>query len=207
MADTASPKPVTPGSPRKRVTMSAGREGGRSSQGNRGRMTPVSPDYSKPIVRSAVRRWKRLHEQKMMEKLVKTRNEKKQSVKLSREDARKIARKIPVEILARDWLNDNEASLEVRAYLVDRVLPTLILGVEKLLNEADKRELLITGEIEPNFNPINFLAQYLMRNNPRYSNFSESSPYVRGIREVADELKRQLFNIEDNRFVVVKIRL
>lgn len=200
MADTAAMKP---GSPKKRVTMSAGKDHDHRG-GSAGRRTPGTPtgDYTRPVVRSAMRRWKRLHEQNMMEKLVVIRNEKKENVKLSKDDAKKVARKIPIEVLAKDWLNDTEATLEVRAYLVDKVLPTLILGVEKLLNEADKKGLAESGEQEPNFNPINFLAQYLMRNNPRYCNFSESSPYVRGLREVADELKKQLFNIEDNRLVV-----
>lgn len=140
-----------------------------------------------------------MHEQSMMEKLVGMRNEKKQQVKTSKEGAKKLARKIPIEVLARDWLNDNEATLEVRTYMVDKVLPTLILGVEKLLSEADKRGLTDENMDDADFNPINFLAQYMMRNNPRYSNFSEASPYVRGIREVSEELKKQLFNIEDNR--------
>lgn len=193
MSDMMATKPGTPGGQKKRVTMSAERD-------NR---TPTSADYRKPIVKSAVRRWKRLHEQNMMQKLVGLRNEKKQTVKASKEDARNVARRIPTEILAREWLNDNEATLEVRCYLVDKVLPTLILGVEKLLNRAQDLELSEVAESDPNFNPINFLAQYLMRNNPRYSNFSESSPYVRGLREVADELKRQLFNIEDNRYILI----
>ena len=136
----------------------------------------------------------------MMEKLVGLRNTKKELTKISKEQATSIARKIPTEILARDWLNVSEATLETRAYLVEKLLPTLILGVEKLLNEADKRGLADgRDQRDPNFNPINFLAQYLMRNNPRYSNFSEASPYVRSIREVTEDLKRELFNIEDNR--------
>ncbi|XP_060077280.1 EF-hand calcium-binding domain-containing protein 5-like [Ylistrum balloti] len=207
MADTLAIKPSTPGSPKKRVTLSAGKDHQNRNGSATGRKTPGTPnsgDYSKPVVRSAVRRWKRLHEQNMMEKLVVIRNEKKQNVKLSRDDAKKVARKIPIEILAKDWLNDNEATLEVRAYLVDKVLPTLILGVEKLLNEADSRGLAEEVDVSPNFNPINFLAQYLMRNNPKYCNFSEASPYVRGLREVADDLKKQLFNIEDNRLARIK---
>ncbi|XP_052717743.1 EF-hand calcium-binding domain-containing protein 5-like [Crassostrea angulata] len=194
-----------PGSPTKRVTMaaphSAGSSGQRSAPGS-GRKSPT--DYSRPIVRSAVRRWKRMHEQSMMEKLVGMRNEKKQQVKTSKESAKKLARKIPIEVLARDWLNENEATLEVRTYMVDKVLPNLILGVEKLLSEADKRGLTDGNGEDPDFNPINFLAQYMMRNNPRYSNFSEASPYVRGIREVSEELKKQLFNIEDNRLARIK---
>ncbi|XP_061198167.1 EF-hand calcium-binding domain-containing protein 5-like isoform X1 [Saccostrea echinata] len=194
-----------PGSPTKRVTMaaprSAGSTGQRSAPGS-GKKSPT--DYSRPIVRSAVRRWKRMHEQSMMEKLVGMRNDKKQQVKSSKENAKKLARKIPIEILARDWLNDNEATLEVRTYMVDKVLPTLILGVEKLLSEADKRGLTDENMEDPDFNPINFLAQHMMRNNPKYSNFSEASPYVRGIREVSEELKKQLFNIEDNRLARIK---
>ncbi|KAK3588676.1 hypothetical protein CHS0354_028885 [Potamilus streckersoni] len=155
---------------------------------------------------SAVSRWKRQQEQTMMEKLVGLRNERKELSKLSRQQAQKLARKIPIEILAKDWLSDTEATLDVRAYLVDRVLPTLILGVEKLLNEADQRELTKDGgpNRNPNFNPINFLAQYLMRNNPKYSNFSEASSYVRGLREVSEELKNELFNMEDNRLARIK---
>ncbi|CAG2257900.1 unnamed protein product [Mytilus edulis] len=207
MADVLTSKPGSgrEGSPTKRVTMTTPQSPGRLSiTPGSGKQTPTGSDYMKPVVRSAVRRWKRLHEQNMMEKLVGMRNEKKNNTRSSRDDARKMARKIPTEILAKQWLNDNEATLEVRSYLVDKVLPTLILGVEKLLTEADKKGLTEENEEDPDFNPINFLAQYLLRNNPKYSNFSEASPYVRGLREVADGLRKQLFNIEDNRLARIK---
>ncbi|XP_067682679.1 EF-hand calcium-binding domain-containing protein 5-like [Haliotis asinina] len=168
------------------------------------RKSPSTPDYMKPIVRSAVRRWKRLHEQGMMKRLVGMRNEKKEHLQAAKEDAHKLARKIPTELLAKEWLQDNQATVEVRAYLVDKVFPTLILGVEKLLCEADKRGLSEVAIMDPNFNPLNFLAQYLLRNNPKYSNFSEASPYVRGLREVAEELRKQLFLLEDNRLARIK---
>lgn len=76
----------------------------------------------------------------------------------------------------------------------------MILGVERLLKEVDEKGLAATNRFEPDFNPLNFLAQYLMRNNPRYSNFAEASPYVRGLREVSEELKQELFTFEDNRY-------
>ena len=184
-----------PGTP-KRVTMvdeprnpSAGSRGSAKRNGSAEKRVP-----------SAVQRWKRQHEQSMMEKLVGLRNTKKELTKISKEQATNLARKIPTELLARDWLNVTEATLETRAYLVEKLMPTLILGMEKLLNEADKRGLANgSDKRDPNFNPINHLAQYLMRNNPRYSNFSEASPYVRSLREVNEELKKELFNIEDNR--------
>lgn len=201
----SEPRTPSAGS-RAEVRVSSGQLSKRSSAGSvrvisagSARKTPSTPDYMKPVVRSAVRRWKRLHEQSMMKRLVGIRNEKKEHLQAAKEDARKLARKIPTELLAKEWLQNNEATVEVRAYLVDKVFPTLILGVEKLLCEADKRGLSEVALMDPNFNPLNFLAQYLLRNNPKYSNFAEASPYVRGLREVAEELRKQLFHLEDNR--------
>lgn len=158
-------------------------------------------------MRNNVKRWKRVHEQSAMLRLTELRNVKKVEVKASKENARKIARKIPVELLAKEWLTVSEASVETRAYILDKVMPTLILGVEKLLNAVNERGLTnpeAAGGFDPDFNPINFLAQYLHRNNPRYSNFSEASPYVRGMRQVTEELKAQLFDLEDNRLARLK---
>ena len=87
-----------------------------------------------------------------------------------------------------------------------------------MLIEADKLGLTAKAEGDANFNPVNYLAQYLMRNNPRYSNFSEASPYVKSLREIGEVLKAQIFQLEDNKYeiiflflmfflVVVKIRL
>ncbi len=75
----------------------------------------------------------------------------------------------------------------------------LITGAEKLLIEADGRGL-VTGPVDTDveFNPINYLAQYLMRNNPRYSLLNgETSPYVRGLRRVAEELRAQLLEQDE----------
>ena len=49
---------------------------------------------------------------------------------------RVVHRSMPLELLAREWLNEQRASIESRAYLVDKVLPTLVIGVEKLLDEV-----------------------------------------------------------------------
>ncbi|KAL8619155.1 hypothetical protein ACOMHN_019427 [Nucella lapillus] len=178
----------------------------KSSRGGSRIDTPGSSGRSS-IVKNDVRRWKRLHEQSAMLHLTELRSAKKVEVKTSKEMARKIARKIPIELLAKDWLSDSDASIEMRAYMVDKVMPTLILGVEKLLNAVDERGLAdpeAKGGYDPNFNPLNFLAQYLFRNNPRFSNFSEASPYVHGLRQIAEELKAQLFDMEDNRLARIK---
>ena len=135
----------------------------------------------------------------MMEKLINKRGFKKSENEKTREEARAMARKIPIEVLAREWFSGNTVNIETRAFLVDKVMPTLILGVEKLLNEVQRLDLAEAEEHDPNFNPINYLAQYLMRNNPRYSNFSEASPYVRGLRKVAEELRLHLFDLDENK--------
>ncbi|XP_071486075.1 EF-hand calcium-binding domain-containing protein 5-like [Diadema antillarum] len=161
-------------------------------------------EYLSPIVKTAVRRWKRFHEQKIIERFKERREERRQRIKNIQEEKQKLARRIPIDALAVEWLNKNEMTVDARAYLLDKLLPTLIMGIEKLLMEAERRDLTEKNAADPNFNPLNFLAQYLMRNNPRYSNFPEASPYIRGLQEVTDELKQFVFSFEDNRLARVK---
>ena len=42
----------------------------------------------------------------------------------SRDEAKRLARKIPMEILAKEWLNMEGATVETRAFLVDKVSVT-----------------------------------------------------------------------------------
>ena len=39
-----------------------------------------------------------------------------------------------MDILALDWFNENPVSSELRIYFVDKLLPTLVLGLEKVCN-------------------------------------------------------------------------
>ncbi|XP_033099536.1 EF-hand calcium-binding domain-containing protein 5-like isoform X2 [Anneissia japonica] len=161
-------------------------------------------EHLSPIVKSAVRRWKRFHEQRVFERFKMRKNAKDEHIRTVKEEKLRLARKIPIDVLALEWMNRNEVTVETRAYLLDKLLPTLILGVEKLLTEVEKKGLADTTDPNPNFNPINYLAQYLMRNNPRYSNFPEASPYIRGLKDVTDELKEHVFSFEDNRLARAK---
>ncbi|CAB3983043.1 Hypothetical predicted protein, partial [Paramuricea clavata] len=113
-------------------------------------------------------------------------------------------RLVPLDVLAREWMNNNPATIDLRIYLIENLFPSLIMGLEKLLTEAEKRELVDTETAVSNFNPVNYLAQYLMRNNPRYSNFPEASPYAKGLRKVAEDLKSEIFEIDANRLVTLK---
>lgn len=117
----------------------------------------------------------------------------------SRERAARVTRQIAMQVLAREWFTQLDSSAEMRAYLVEHFLPVLVLGCERVLNEAQRRELVAANRRHNDFNPLNFLAQFLMRNNPRYNNHNESSPYVKTMRELFDELREQIFFIQGNR--------
>lgn len=163
------------------------------------RLTPM-PAYMWPVTHSDPKHFKKLQSEFMMDKLVRKRSAKKDQNSKTRESAKNLARKIPIDVLAREWLNKSEETVENRAFLVDKVMPTLVMGLEKLLVRVEQLGLKEITEPDRNFNPINFLAQFLMRNNPKYTNFFESSPYVRGLRAVSDELKAELFDLEENRY-------
>jgi len=156
------------------------------------------------FTRSAVNRWRGNVEKKITKRLMEVKAERKKRDAESKELVRLVARTVPFDVLAKDWLNDNEITSEVRIYLLENLLPTLILGVEKLLSEVEKRDLAFSEGFCPTFNPIDFLAQFLMRNNPRFSNFAEASPYAKGIRKVVEDLKKQVFSLEDNKLAKLK---
>ncbi|TPX33989.1 hypothetical protein SmJEL517_g03202 [Synchytrium microbalum] len=103
--------------------------------------------------------------------------------------------------LAQEWLR-NVTDVEERAYLVANVIPTLIVALEKLCIEAERKNLLVpsTTKILPtvtgfdatpgkyeHFNPEIYLAQFLFRNNPKHNNLG-SSKYTEEVAEVARAL-------------------
>lgn len=96
--------------------------------------------------------------------------------------------------LSRDWFKDEAALRETRAYLLDKLLPTLVPGVERLLQVAERKQALEAGELEPGgrFDPVNFLGEYLMRHNPSYLLAARPNPYVRGMKAVTEELKAKV---------------
>nr|CDS34017.1 EF hand calcium binding domain containing protein [Hymenolepis microstoma] len=105
------------------------------------------------------------------------------------------------------WLHNCTLSTKVRMYLAEELLPTVVLGLEHILSEAYRRGLCkfsnseTSGEdvevrADVNFNPLNRLAEFLMRNNPKYSNKVVNTsryPYTKAMRQVVDRLKRELF--------------
>lgn len=153
--------------------------------------------------REKEKRWERFRE-----------NRKEQSTKISKA---KISRKrklteaekaahgqVPLELLAREWLNEQNAGNETRWYMVETLLPTLVIGLEKLLDEVSMRGLENTADQQADFNPVNYIAQYLMRNNPRYSNSAEAHPYSRTMRDVSEQLKKIVHAIDENKLAELR---
>lgn len=109
----------------------------------------------------------------------------------------KLEKKEPPDSLSKEWFNTEEITLETRAYLLDKLLPTLVPGVEKLLKVAEKKMVLETTEddesdLKLKFDPINFLGEYLMRHNPGFDVSATPNPYMRGMKVVKDELKARV---------------
>ncbi|KAG8147729.1 hypothetical protein E2320_022686 [Naja naja] len=103
---------------------------------------------------------------------------------------KKTEKEEPPDSLSQDWLNTESMTLETRAYLLDKLLPTLVPAMEKLLKVAERKEALDPKESEPcPFQPIIFLGEYLMRHNPAYDLTSQPNPYMRGLKAIADQLK------------------
>ena len=164
-------------------------------------------DDSQPDVvmnsREKERRWKVFREKRKEKSVLISKAKATKKRKLT-EVERATHSKVPLELLAREWLNEQNASNETRSYMVEKLLPTLVIGLEKLLDEVSIRGLEDSTLPQADFNPVNFIAQYLMRNNPRYSNFAEAHPYCRTMRQVSEELKKVAYAIDENRLAELR---
>ena len=155
--------------------------------------------------REKSKRWEKFREKRKDQSIQISKAKTTKKRKLS-EAERAAHGKLPLELLAREWLNEQNASNETRCYMVEKLLPTLVIGLEKLLNEVSMRGLEDYKLPSDDFNPVNFIAQHLMRNNPRYSNFAETHPYCRTMREVSEELKKMAYAIDENKLAELKSR-
>ncbi|XP_029417335.1 EF-hand calcium-binding domain-containing protein 5 [Nannospalax galili] len=108
---------------------------------------------------------------------------------LKKEQEQKIAKKLPEDNLAKEWFNTESMTLTTRVYLLDNLLPTLIPGVEQMLMQVEKKKLLTKADIPAKFDPINYLGEYLMRNNTHYIKDPGMSGYQRVMKDVMEDLK------------------
>ncbi|XP_043861226.1 EF-hand calcium-binding domain-containing protein 5 [Dromiciops gliroides] len=122
---------------------------------------------------------------------------------LQKEHEKKMDKKFPLDNLAYEWLNDDKMTLDTQAYLLEKLLPTLMPGVEKMLMEVEKRKLL-ESKRRKKFDPINYLGEYLMRNNPNYRKDLPESGYLKAMKNVTKDMKTQIPDTPFNRVFKMK---
>ncbi|XP_063107176.1 EF-hand calcium-binding domain-containing protein 5 isoform X2 [Cavia porcellus] len=107
---------------------------------------------------------------------------------LKKELEKKSEKLFPRDNLAKEWFNTESVTLSTRTYLLDKLLPTLVLAMEKTLAQREKK--LLTEAAHPTkFDPIIHLGECLMRNNPNYIKDPGMSGYQKVMREVTENLK------------------
>lgn len=131
---------------------------------------------------------------------------------------------VAIQSLSNEFLDVSDTSLETRTYLVATTLPVVVLGLDKLLREVEHRGLLSRENRQsptnnrPKFDAINWLgkrkcpindsAQYLYRNNPRFTDATPPNDsqvfYQAGLKNVATKLKTRNFELETSKRAKMK---
>ncbi|XP_057572343.1 EF-hand calcium-binding domain-containing protein 5 [Hippopotamus amphibius kiboko] len=123
---------------------------------------------------------------------------------LKKELEKKAEEKLPRDNLAKEWFNTENVTLNTRTYLLDKLLPTLVPGMEKMLMQVEEKKILAEVDIPTKFDPVNHLGEYLMRNNPKYIKDSGMSGYQRVMRDITEDLKIYVPNTTYNRVSKMK---
>ncbi|XP_063306083.1 EF-hand calcium-binding domain-containing protein 5 [Pelobates fuscus] len=165
-------------------------------------------EYSKDNIRQSKdvdAEWRRIFLEKMQERGLNLQEKTLENIKHHREQVAKLKKTAPPDELTKEWFSEDKLSVDTRAYLLEKLMPTIVPGLEAVLKEVEKKKVLEDGSVK--FDPVNFLGEYLMRNKPEFSVGSHAHPYVRGLREVVANLKDQVFDLEFNRLGQLKEEL
>ncbi|XP_006891141.1 PREDICTED: EF-hand calcium-binding domain-containing protein 5 [Elephantulus edwardii] len=122
---------------------------------------------------------------------------------LKKELEKRTEKKLDKDNLANEWFNTESTTVSSRAYLLDKLLPTLVPGMEKMLMQVEKKTLFKDTHSPAKFDPINFLGEYLMRHNPNYAK-EKMSGYQRVMRKVTEDLKVHVPDTICNRVSKIK---
>nr|XP_009671286.1 PREDICTED: EF-hand calcium-binding domain-containing protein 5 [Struthio camelus australis] len=148
--------------------------------------------------------WKEYFYEKVQQRTLSLQETKVKMIHAQKAKEEEVKKREPCDWLSKEWFSKEKYSLDTRTYLLDRLLPTLIPGVEKLLMEVERRKMLATDKYPIKFDPINFLGEYLMRHNPQSDFFTKPGPYVRGMKMVTEELKTEVPDTASNRLARMK---
>ena len=99
-----------------------------------------------------------------------------------------------IDSLTAEWWSKNLSQTVIND-LLENLIPLVVLACEKVINEADERHLIDTTTPDRSFNPINRLASFLMRNNPKYIHYSSLSPYHYSMKSLLNMKKVQVLKV------------
>ncbi|XP_052660917.1 EF-hand calcium-binding domain-containing protein 5 [Harpia harpyja] len=149
--------------------------------------------------------WKECFYEKVQQRCLSLQETKVKMIRAQKAKEEKVKKRELCDWLSKEWFSEEKESLDTRIYLLDKLLPTLIPGMEKLLMEVERKNVLAPGKEPTKFNPICFLGEYLMRHNPQYSISTKPSPYLRGMKMVTEELKTEMPGTTSERLARMKV--
>lgn len=136
--------------------------------------------------------WKKCFYEKVQQRCLSLQETRVKMIRAQKAKEEKVKKREPCDWLSKEWFSEDKESLDTRIYLLDKLLPTLISGMEKLLIEVERKNVLAPDREPTEFNPINFLGEYLMRHHPQYGISTKPGPYLRGMKVVTEELKTEM---------------
>ncbi|XP_059685498.1 EF-hand calcium-binding domain-containing protein 5 [Gavia stellata] len=148
--------------------------------------------------------WKERFYEKVQQRCLSLQEAKVKTIRAQKAKEEKVKEREPCDWLSKEWFTEAKESLDTRIYLLDKLLPTLIPGVEKLLMEVERKNVLAPDKEPTGFNPINFLGEYLMRHNPHYGISTKPGWYRRGMETVTEELKTEMPGATSERLARMK---
>ncbi|XP_068010616.1 EF-hand calcium-binding domain-containing protein 5 isoform X1 [Melanerpes formicivorus] len=148
--------------------------------------------------------WKECFYEKVHQRCLRLQERKVKMIHAQKAEEEKIKKREPCDLLSREWFSEDKESLDTRVYLLDKLLPTLMPGIEKLSMEVEKKNMLAPDQEPVDFNPIHFLGEYLMRHNPLRGFSPKPSPYLRGMKMVLEELKAEMPGTASERLARMK---
>ncbi|XP_071994447.1 EF-hand calcium-binding domain-containing protein 5 [Engystomops pustulosus] len=149
--------------------------------------------------------YRKIFTDKMQERGLKVQQKTLKNIKIQKEQKAKIEKESPADVLAREWFSQDKSSVETRTYLLDQLMPSVVHGVESLLMELEKKKVLEDDSVK--FDPVNYLGEFLMRQNPEFFSGTEKTAYTRGLEQVVADLKNNVFDLKYNRLGQLKEEL
>ncbi|XP_066455689.1 EF-hand calcium-binding domain-containing protein 5 [Eleutherodactylus coqui] len=149
--------------------------------------------------------YKQIFTDTMQERGLKLHQKTLKNIQIQREQREKTEKEEPADVLAREWFSQEKSSADTRSYLLDQLMPSVVHGVESLLMELENKRVLEDDMVT--FDPINYLGEFLMRQNPKFFPGAEKLAYVRGLEQVVADLKDQVFDLQFNRLGQLKEQL